>query len=311
MSDIKQETLFYDQPIPVSIEGTKEILSQMEKCTCIIYPENDKKGTGFFCKIPFFNNNLTVLITNNHVLNEKDIENNKIIKLIVNNEVKIIEIDNSRKKYTNPDENIDITIIEIKQNEDKIYNYLEIDKNEINKNKENIELEYKNKSIYILHYPEGKLSVSYGLLKSIKDNKTIYHKCNTKEGSSGGPLLSLETFKVIGIHYGYNDSQFKINLGTFIKFAIDLFNNKYKYKNEINIIYKTEKEGIENIFGDKFVENNKNNIELIINGIKNKLINKYKLKKGENNVKIIIKNRITNLEYMFCNCTVNVHYYQI
>ena len=278
MSDIKQETLFYDQPIPVSIEGTKEILSQMEKCTCIIYPENDKKGTGFFCKIPFFNNNLTVLITNNHVLNEKDIENNKIIKLIVNNEVKIIEIDNSRKKYTNPDENIDITIIEIKQNEDKIYNYLEIDKNEINKNKENIELEYKNKSIYILHYPKGKLSVSYGLLKSIKDNKTIYHKCNTKEGSSGGPLLSLETFKVIGIHFGYNNkSQFKINYGTFIKYAVDLFNIFYNNKSDIinnsnknkyPLNFGSEKKKINKNMFNKTKENLFNNINFIIESFK-------------------------------------------
>ena len=97
-------------------------------------------------------------------------------------------------------------------------------------------------------------------MKNIIDNKTINHYCNTEEGSSGGPILSLETFKVIGIHYGCNNnSQIKSNLGTFIKFAIDLFNNKYK--DEINIIYKTEKEGIVNIFGEKFVENNKNNIE--------------------------------------------------
>ena len=35
------------------------------------------------------------------------------------------------------------------------------------------------------------------------------------------------------------------------------------------------------IFDDKFVENNKNNIELIINGKYNKLVSKYKLKKGK------------------------------
>ena len=34
-----------------------------------------------------------------------------------------------------------------------------------------------------------------------------------------------------------------------------------------------------NIFGEKFVENNKNNIELNINGNKSDLENKYKLKK--------------------------------
>jgi len=41
--------------------------------------------------------------------------------------------------------------------------------------------------------------------------------------------------------------------------------------NNSNILYKTEKEGEENIFGPKFVENNKNNIELIINENKNKI----------------------------------------
>ena len=75
-----------------------------------------------------------------------------------------------------------------------------------------------------------------------------------------------------------------------------------KYKDEINLIYYTEKDGIENIFGKKFVENNKNNIELIINGIKNKLVSEYELKKGENNIRIIIKNKIINLEEMFICC---------
>jgi len=80
-----------------------------------------KKELDFFCKILFNNDLLPVLITNNHVLNEKDIENNKIIQLNINDEVKEIEIDNSRKRYTNSDENIDITIIKIKPNKDKIY----------------------------------------------------------------------------------------------------------------------------------------------------------------------------------------------
>ena len=47
---------------------------------------------------------LNVLITNNHILNENDIENDKIIKLIMYNKEQNIEkeikIDNSRKKLT-------------------------------------------------------------------------------------------------------------------------------------------------------------------------------------------------------------------
>ena len=120
MSVVIQEKLIEDQPIPVSIEGTEIILDQMKKCVCKIY-QNGNKGTGFFCKIPFDNNLLPVLITNNHVLNENDIKNNKKIELSINNVVKEIKIDNSRKRYTNSDENIDITIIKIKPNKDKIY----------------------------------------------------------------------------------------------------------------------------------------------------------------------------------------------
>ena len=61
-------------------------------------------------------------------------------------------------------------------------------------------------------------------------------------------------------------------------YELDNIVNKDKYRNEINLIYSTEEEGECNIFGDKFVKKNNNNIELNINGDKSKLISKYKLK---------------------------------
>ena len=285
MSDINQEELIKKQPIPVSLEGTEKILFQMKNCICKIVLENGEIGTGFFCKIPFNDNLLPVLITNNHIVNKNDLDNNKIIKIMTNYEIKAIELDNLRKKYT--DENIDITIIEIKQNEDGIYNYLEID-DIINGNEENIVLEYENESIYILHYPNSELSVSYGLINDIIDNKKINNYCNTSKGSLGSPILSLKTFKVIGIHCGIYSIKNELNYGTFIKYAIDEFNKYNKFKDEISIIYKVNEESIQNIFGEEFVKNNKNNIELIINENKNELVKEYKLRKGENNIKIII-----------------------
>ena len=51
------------------------------------------------------------------------------------------------------------------------------------------------------------------------------------------------------------------------------------------------------------MKNNKNNIELVINGIKSVFIGKYKLKQVKNNIEIIIKNKINNLEYMVINCS--------
>ena len=67
------------------------------------------------------------------------------------------------------------------------------------------------------------------------------------------------------------------------------------YKKEINLEYLTEKEGKQQIFGYKFVQNNHDKINLVINGEKSKLIDQYYLKKGENNVTICIKNTLTNL----------------
>ena len=213
-STIVQETLIQNQPIPVEIEGIKIILSQMEDCICKII-QKDKKGTGFFCKIPFPdpNNLLNVLITNNHILNEDDIKDNKTIKLITYNKEKNrniekeIIMDESRKRYTykNDKEGIDITIIEIKPNKDKINSYLEIDI-------EILELECMKKSIYILHYPKEKKLVSFGLLNDIKESRKISHYCNTEDGSSGSPIFSLNNFKIIGVHYGgSNKNNIRIN----------------------------------------------------------------------------------------------------
>ena len=86
------------------------------------------------------------------------------------------------------------------------------------------------------------------------------------------------------------------------KQVYELDNIVNNYKNEINLIYNIEEERECQIFGDKFVKKNNNNIELNINGDNNKLISKYRLKKGDNNIKIIIKNKIKDLRNMFENC---------
>ena len=75
-----------------------------------------------------------------------------------------------------------------------------------------------------------------------------------------------------------------------------------KYRNEINLTYYAEENGPENIFGENFVKNNNNNIDLFINQTKSSLVSQFILKKGKNDIKIIIKNDLNNLEYMFYGC---------
>ena len=85
-------------------------------------------------------------------------------------------------------------------------------------------------------------------------------------------------------------------------YELDNIINKDKYKNKINLIYNTNEEKEYKIFGDEFVKINENNIELNINGNKSKLVSKYKLNKGDNNIIMIIKNKIKDLRHIFNLC---------
>ena len=127
---IIREAYLENSVIPISLEGTNQIVSQMKYSVCKICKVG-KNGTGFFCKLPYKSILIPFLITNNHVLTSEDIGINKDIKISINNgeELKNIRIDKSRIVLTNRD--LDFTLIQIKQNKDKINinNFLEIDEN--------------------------------------------------------------------------------------------------------------------------------------------------------------------------------------
>ena len=101
--------------------------------------------------------------------------------------------------------------------------------------------------IYILQYPYENSSISYGIINGIFDYN-IEHKCSTKEGSSGSPILSLDSLKVIGIHKGSNENSFEINYGTLLREPILEFNGKKAIdniiRNEINLALKINKQNI-------------------------------------------------------------------
>ena len=84
------------------------------------------------------------------------------------------------------------------------YNFLEIDEN-IYDNYIDFYNGYNNKHIYIFHYHEGKLAnFSDNIIIDIHNDYNIYNFCSTDGGSSGEPILNLDTLKVIGVHQGYN-----------------------------------------------------------------------------------------------------------
>ena len=262
MEDIIREKYILSSPDSVSFNGTKQIIDQMNNSVWRIF--NNGNGTGFFTKIPYGSKFLPVLITNNHVINNNDISNKKTISLYLNNDkiTKTIKLDKNRLIYT--DEQLDVTIIEIKENEDNLNNkYLELDDEiisyfKLNK-KENpnyINNIYSNKSIYLINYPEDNdVAVSYGkppILDELNKSK-IYHYCTTKEGSSGSPILLIKNQKLIGIHYG-SSKNYEYNNGTLLIYSIIEFSKKIKIEDK-TIIATNESERLKN-----FDENSTSNI---------------------------------------------------
>ena len=245
MEIIKEKEL-KNKPCAIPYECTEIILDQMKKNICKIKMRDGSQGTGFFCKIPFPNidNLLPVLITNNHVINPELLqqENEKVsLSIKKDNKVKTINL-NNRITYTNPD--YDITILELKEEKDEIKNYLELDElilenilDSSNNNEDSNQI-FIGEMIYILQYPEGNLSVSYGLLDSIIENKkyNFNHSCSTKRGSSGSPILNISTNKILGIHKEGSEI-FNFNRGTFLNKPIKEFiKQNYFSNNKINVM---------------------------------------------------------------------------
>ena len=229
MSEIKvKECDIPGYPKIIPYQNFKKISAQMEKNIFKIklrWEQNDKKkqGTGFFCKIPFPDKKklLPVLITNNHLINKEILDNNEIITIKIKGELNEIRFNlKNRIKYTS--EIYDTTIIEIKE-EDNINHFLKLDNkileditNNTDQNKE-----FKDESIYIIQYPEGELSVSFGILNNIYLDKkhTFTHLSSTRNGSSGSPILLINN-RIIGIHKEGNN---KYNSGTFLYYPIKEF----------------------------------------------------------------------------------------
>ena len=225
---IKQKELS-NQPKFISIENQKLLLDIMKTHVCKIYCKDGSYGTGFFCLIPIgWGNYLPVLMTNNQILNINDIQPGKTIKFTLDNDKKKYEIliDNIRKTYINQFYNV--TIIEIKE-DDQIdeRSFFNVDMDIF---KENVDKKFKNRLIYLLHYPKGKgMEISTGTIKNIKENegkKTIYHLCDSDEGSSGGPIINI-SFLVIGIHIELPTAG-DYNLGILLKEPIEQFIEEIK-----------------------------------------------------------------------------------
>ena len=321
--EYKKEQIIIGSTEIIPRRKNKQIDDQLEKAICrikIYFEEKNemkiKLGTGFLCKIPYPDefSLLPVLITNNHIIDEKVYNENKEIEISFNDEkiTKKLKTDSQRKFYTN--DNYDITIIQIFPKNDDLHYFLEI-----NLENDNILFKDQNLNVYILHYPKiNESSVSYGSIKNIFNEYEIMHTCNTEEGSSGAPILLLDSLKIIGIHKGCPKNDKTINLGTLIKYPLlDFNNNKKEINNEINneiIIHikigeKDLNKDIHILNNERSEEKislkelNKVNTIMFVNNEKEEFEKSKKFKKiGIYEIKFIIKINITDTKYMFSFC---------
>ena len=306
-------------PDYISYNSTQTIISQMEKCIAEIKVEGvqgtTEQATAFFCKIPFPDENggytgLTkdVLITNNHIINRELLNKpDSTISFLKygDPDTTKIKLKNDRMKYTN--EEYDITIIELKQR-DRIQNFLELDQiliDDIESRSANLNLQFGNETIYIIQYPNGNLSVSFGVLTQIEELKKInfIHSCRTAYGSSGSPILNSQN-KVIGIHKGRSNNR-NINYGSFLNNAIKEFIKENSKTENEKALDKFNEEYINKIKAPLSLENDSLNFSH--NYIKDKGFNKLnniEFKKVKNlNLEF---NNITNIESLTRNKSKNL-----
>ena len=236
-------------------------------------------------------------MTNYGIINENDYKENKILNLSLYDEKETITIDLGIEWKAYFNEKYNITIIELNE-KDNIKNSLELDNNLF---QDNIETNYINKSIYILHYLNGKdANVSYGLIDNIY-KYNINHKCSIDKCSSGSPILNLQSKKVIGIH---NEGLIKYNIGTLLKIPLnDFIKTKENIINIININNKEYKIDI------KLGEGGFGKVKKVLNSSDNKY---YAMKiifiKGETKEKIQTFEKEAEILSKF-NCDNIVKYY--
>ena len=258
------------------------------------YDENKyTSGIGILCNIPA--KNIKALITYNNLINLDFLNKGEKLLLYINKKEHEINIKINRYKYT--DEEFDITIIEI-LDIDNVKNFIEIDKFINSRN-------YAESDIISCSLTKDKeLDLSYG--KIIEKNKGNY--IIDIESKKEGIIILKDNMKLIGL--------LKTNINNTNKIGLIPMNVIINKINFIKCIYNVTKKDINRdiqIINNKKKENSGNNrkndeiekeIRVIIEGEIKSNILKYKFnKEGEYIIYLIAINYLTNISFMFYNCS--------
>ena len=317
--DIKNEVIIS----PEGLHSLDESIARAAKSICkIIVPPNEK-SSGFLIQLFKDEKELYCLMTNEHVITKKMIEQKIKIDLYYDAQSKF------RKIKLNPEERLikdfrdiqmDVTVIEILSKDDISKDYFLLPLIDYMDNYNQL----INKEISIIQYPNGEMKYSYGKIKYLtyEPKYEFAHNADTDKGSSGSPIFLKGTTKVVGIHKGGIETKnMKENFGDFIwpiftyfkNYSENTIKNKKLGNNSISdklnsmtIIYEIKYDCIK-LFGEEFVKDNINNCYLLIDNDEVELceylyLNEEQKKKNELKIKLIEKDKITSMNYLFSRC---------
>ena len=214
-------------------------------------------SSGFLIKINLKMKEYKFLFTCQHSIPQEIIDSKAKISIYYgrkNEEIKKKIILDNAQRFIKQYKDLDVTIIEIKE-EDSIYEnrFLHPDLNY----KMGLE-HYLNAQVYTAGYPnveihKGDKHYSAGIIKQVANNGYIFtHTCDTKEGSSGGPIINYDKL-VIGIHFGSINEK-NINVGVFIGKIINELSLEEKSINPLINEDDIEDEKEKNNFGMRSME---------------------------------------------------------
>ena len=190
-----------------------------------------------------------------------------------------LSIENWNKKLEHDNDRIDNANLLNKLNEYELNNITYNNKTTLKEKTRKMYEDYLNKAIIIFKNILKKLNKIYITMQIKSNNKLneliINDNLNIENINGISNIINDELDNINYIIYKYKNYENKNN--NIINDEDKIKNELNEYKNEINLIYEVKNKSICNIFGNKFVGNNINNIKLKINGKNNKLVNEYEL----------------------------------
>ena len=152
------------------------------KSICKIIVSSNQLASGFFISLIMQDKPFKCLITNEHVVNKKMIEDKVVIEVLYDMETKCLEINlNAEERYIKDFTafNMDLTVIEILPSDGIPKDYFLLPLRDYMDNYDKL----IDKDIMILQYPNGEINYSFGKIKegSKASKYGFIHNASTDE----------------------------------------------------------------------------------------------------------------------------------